>query len=225
MTIGLQTISSTLVEYGRWKPGSAIASSVYEKAESSVMPDLEWAPGAPLSPIAFAVKEPIRVSALSTNRIEVWKAHVKAVRPGLLCRVFEDVLFAEARETAYIAGIEAVDGLPVGLPAPFATKQQQFISFLREETARDCAALGEVAHAFEDQRYFCEAAATAAYVVARQVLLHLGVGYADERGDYQLVGVRMTDELLELARLTLPFDQLADADELSGRGWEDQDRR
>jgi len=224
MTIGLQTISSTLVEYVRWKPGSAIVSSVYEKAESSVMPDLEWAPGAPLSPIAFAVKDPIRVSALSTNRLEVWRAHVKAVRPGLLCRVFEDVLFAEARETAYIAGIEAVDGLPAGLPVPLAMKQQQFINFLREETARDRAALGEVAHAFEDQRYFCEAAATAAYVVVRKAQLHLGVGYMDNGGGYQLVGIHMSDELLEVARLTLPFDQLVASGDLSLCSIADEDR-
>ncbi|CAH0348071.1 hypothetical protein [Aquabacterium sp. CECT 9606] len=160
---------------------------------------LESPPG--LAPIAFGVKAPQRVATLPQGRGYLWSAQVKAVRQGQFSKVFANVLFMESNDTAYVFGIEAPDARPGGLPADVADQQQLFIQFLREQTDDDIRALGMLAKVFRGHEYGCEVAATAAYVVAREVSLNLGVGYQTESGAYELVGIHKDDELVTQARL------------------------
>lgn len=160
---------------------------------------LESSPG--LAPIAFEVHAPRCVATLPQGRGDLWSAHVKAVRHGRFSKIFANVLFVEANDTAYVFGIETPDARPHGLPADIADQQQLFIQFLREQTHEDICALGMLARVFRGHEYGCEIAATAAYAVAREVSLHLGVGYQAESGDYELVGIHRDDELVTQARL------------------------
>ena len=175
------------------------------------MPDTFGNPQRQLASIAFGVKDPHSVGVLPNGCHSLWSARVKVVRPGLFCKEFSNVLFVESPDTAYVSGIGAPDGRPLGLPDELANRQQQFIHFLREQTRIDAAALGWMASAFQGYEYCCEGAATAAYVVARDVPLHLGVGYQAESGAYKLVGIHCTDELVANARLTLHFDELGES--------------
>jgi len=165
-------------------------------------------PPRPVASIAFGVKDLRPVGGLRKGARNLWSAQVKAVRPGLFCRMFSNIFFAESHNTAYIFGIEMQDGRPADLPDDLADLQQQFIYFLREQTRIDSVALGWIADAFEGSEYGCEGAVTAAYVVARNSPLHLGIGYQAASGAYKLVGVNCTDELVADARTTLPFDEL-----------------
>lgn len=173
-----------------------------------VMPYRFSNPPRPLASIAFGVKDPRPVGGLLKGSRNLWSARVKVVRPGLFCRVFSNIFFAESHNTAYIFGIEMQDGRPADLPDDLAYLQQQFIHFLREQTRIDSVALGWMVEAFEGYEYGCEGAATAAYVVARDIPLHLGIGYQAASGAYELVGLHWTDELVAYARTTLPFDEL-----------------
>lgn len=161
-----------------------------------------------LAPIAFGVKTPERVAALPNGRGDLWSAHVKAVRQGQFCKVFQNVLFVESRDTAYVYGIEFPDAYNSGLPLDLAHQQQLFIRFLRDQTREDIRTLGMLAKVFHGHEYGCEVAATAAYAVARDVPLHLGVGYLTESGEYALIGIHQDDELVAQARLIAPFDEL-----------------
>lgn len=163
-----------------------------------------------LAPIAFGVKTLQRVAALPNGRGDLWSAHVKAVRQGQFCKVFQNILFVESHDTAYVFGIEVPDARPGGLPLDLADKQQQFIQFLRDQTVEDIRALGVLAKVFQGHEYGCEVAVIAAYVVARDVDLNLGVGYRTESGDYELVGIHQNDEVVAQARLAVPFDELPD---------------
>lgn len=163
-----------------------------------------------LAPIAFGVKTPQRVMALPNGGGDLWSAHVKAVRRGQFSKVFHNVLFVESRDTAYVFGIEVPDARPSGLPLNLADQQQLFIQFLRDQTHEDTRALGMLAKVFQGHEYGCEAATTAAYVVARNVSLNLGVGYRTESGEYELVGIHHNDDLVAHARLAVPFDELTD---------------
>ncbi len=160
-----------------------------------------------LAPIAFGVKAPLRVATLPQGRGDLWSAQVVAVRHGLFCKVFANVLFVESSDTAYVFGIEAPDARPGGLPADVADQQQRFIQFLREQTYEDIRALGMLAKVFRGHEYGCEVAATAAYVVARDVCLNLGVGYQTESGTYELVGIHKDDDLVVQARLAVLTDE------------------
>ena len=115
--------------------------------------------------------------------------------------------FVESSDTAYVFGIETPDARPRGLPADAADKQQLFIQFLREQTYEDIRALGMLAKVFRGHEYGCEIAATAAYVVARDVCLNLGVGYQTESGAYELVGIHKDDDLVVQARLAVLTDE------------------
>jgi hypothetical protein len=160
-----------------------------------------------LAPIAFGVTAPLRVTTLPQGRGDLWSAQVKAVRHGLFSKVFANLLFVETSDTAYVVGIEAPDGRPAGLPADVADQQQLFIQFLREQTHEDMRALGMVAKVFRGHEYGCEIAATAAYLVARDVCLNLGVGYQTESGAYDLVGIHKDDDLVVQARLAVLTDE------------------
>ena len=160
-----------------------------------------------LAPIAFGVKAPLRVATLPQGRGDLWSAQVVAVRHGMFSKVFANVLFVESSDTAYVFGIETPDARPGGLPADVADHQQLFIQFLREQTHEDIRALGMLAKVFRGHEYGCEVAATAAYVVARDVSLNLGVGYQTESGAYELVGIHKDDDLVVQARLAALTDE------------------
>lgn len=160
------------------------------------------------TPITFGVKTPRHLGTLPGGRGDVWSADVKAVRTGQFCKLFPNVLFAEKDDLVYVLGIEAPDGRSAVLRADLANHQQQFILFLRAQTSLDARALGLMARAFDGYEYGSEGSVTAAYAAARQVPLHLGVGYVAESGDYELIGIHQSDELIADARSTLPFDEL-----------------
>ncbi|WP_374315383.1 hypothetical protein [Aquabacterium sp.] len=158
--------------------------------------------------ITFGVKTPRHLGTLPGGRGDVWSADVKAVRKGQFCKLFPSVLFVEKDDLAYVLGIEVPDGRSAILRADLANHQQQFILFLRAQTSLDAKALGLMARAFDGHEYGSEGSVTAAYAVARQVPLHLGVGYLADSGGYELIGIHQSDELIADARSTLPFDEL-----------------
>lgn len=175
------------------------------------MPHSAPSASADYAPIVFGVKAPRLLGALPDGRGQLWSADVKAVRPGLFCKVFAGVLFVESDGTAYAVGMEAPDGRSAMLKDDWATLQQGFILFLREQTRVDKDALGVFAPVFEGVDYGCEGAATAAYVAVRDVELRLGVGYETEEGEYELVGIGRSADWVANARMTLPFDKLSSA--------------
>jgi hypothetical protein len=158
--------------------------------------------------IIFSVKDPRPLNTLPGGRRNEWIADVKAVRPGLFCKEFTNIFFVEARDTASVLGMETLDGRPHNFPDDLADIQQQFIQFLREQTRIDASTLGGITDFFEGYEYSSEAAATAAYVVARDIPLHVGVGYQTESGAYELIGIHRTHPLVSDARLMLPYDEL-----------------
>jgi hypothetical protein len=165
--------------------------------------------GAIKPPIAIAAKAPRFVSAFPEGKDQLWVADVKACRHGVQCDVFEDVLFVESNGRAFIYGIEFEDGYPKGLRPELAEKQRAFIQFLRDETRQDNNALGPTSAVFRGHEYSSEGKATAAYIAARETDLMIGVGYRNDEGEYELVGLDTSDgSWLEAARCTLPFDEL-----------------
>ena len=165
--------------------------------------------GAVRPPIAFAAKNARFVSNFPQGSDELWMADLKACRHDVQCEVFEDILFVESNGTAFIYGIEFEDGCPKGLKPELALKQQSFIQFLRDETRRDNDALGLAALIFTGHEYSTEGKATAAYIAARNTSLVMGVGYRNNDGKYELIGIDPEeDSWLESARSILPFDEL-----------------
>ena len=165
--------------------------------------------GAVRPPIAFAAKNARFVSNFPQGSDELWMADLKACRHDVQCEVFEDILFVESNGTAFIYGIEFEDGCPKGLKPELALKQQSFIQFLRDETRRDNDALGLAALIFTGHEYSTEGKATAAYIAARGASLVMGVGYRNNDGKYELIGLDPEeDSWLESARSILPFDEL-----------------
>ena len=57
------------------------------------MPHSAPSASADYAPIIFGVKAPRLLGALPDGRGQLWSADVKAVRPGLFCKVFAGVLF------------------------------------------------------------------------------------------------------------------------------------
>ena len=165
--------------------------------------------GAVRPPIAFAAKNARFVSNFPQGSDELWMADLKACRHDVQCEVFEDILFVESNGTAFVYGIEFEDGCPKGLKPDLALKQQSFIQFLRDETRRDNDALGLAALIFTGHEYSTEGKATAAYIAARGASLVMGVGYRNNDGKYELIGLDPEeDSWLESARSILPFDEL-----------------
>ena len=154
--------------------------------------------GAVRPPIAFAAKNARFVSNLPQGSDELWMADLKACRHDVQCEVFEDILFVESNGTAFVYGIEFEDVYPNGLKPDLALKQQSFIQFLRDETRRDNDALGLAALIF-----------TGHDIAARGASLVMGVGYRNNDGKYELIGLDPEeDSWLESARSILPFDEL-----------------
>jgi len=86
-----------------------------------------------------------------------------------------------------------------------AAKQQAFIEFLRGENAKDDEVLGWTRKLFTGHEYAAEGKATAAYLAVRESKLHIGVGYRNDAGEYELVAVE-SESWVEAAGL--PFDEL-----------------
>lgn len=108
----------------------------------------------------------------------LWVADVKVRADGVISpRIFRDVLFVESNGKCFLFGIESGSGRPDVIRDDLADKQQRFIEYLRDQTARKRAAIGIMAGLFADNEYSCEARVTAAYVAARGVDLSIAVGY------------------------------------------------
>lgn len=161
------------------------------------------------SPITFAAANARFLSQFPDGADELWSADIKACRHGALCEVFEGILFVESTRsghgTAHIFGIEFEDGYPKGLNPVLATRQQAFIEFLRGENAKDDEVLGLTRKFFTGHEYAAEGKATAAYLAVRESKLHIGVGYRNDAGEYELAAVE-SESWVEAAGL--PFDEL-----------------
>lgn len=161
-------------------------------------------------PITFAAVNARFLSQFPDGADELWSADIKACRHGALCEVFESILSVESTRsghgTAHIFGIEFADGYPKGLNPALATQQQAFIEFLRGENAKDDEVLGWTRKLFTGHEYAAEGKATAAYLAVRESKLHIGVGYRNDAGEYELVAIE-SESWVEAAGL--PFDELA----------------
>lgn len=144
-------------------------------------------------PIAFVAANIRFVANFPNNQAEVWSADLTARRSGGAAESFDSILFVETDATASIYGAECEDGRPEFLRDDLATRQQQFIEFLREETASDNSTLGLMRVIFTGHEYSCELKATKAYVEARSSTLEIGVGYHNSDGEYVLLAVAAAD--------------------------------
>ncbi|WP_047228090.1 hypothetical protein [Pseudomonas brassicacearum] len=162
-------------------------------------------------PIAFAAKNCQLIATVPNGVEEYWSADIKAVRHGVLNKVFTDVLFIEKPgELAFLAGIESQDGVDRHIRPDAALKQAEFISFLRSENDRNSAALGILARVFQGHDYAVVGKATAAYMAARSLSHAFGVGYVDQNGDYQTIQIVPGDDSGFDGNAYLPFDQLGE---------------
>lgn len=160
-------------------------------------------------PVTFAAANARFLSQFPDGADELWSADIKACCPGILCEVFEGILFVESTRsgqgTAHIYGIEFEDGYPKGFNPALAAKQQAFIEFLRSENAKDDEVLGWTRKLFTGHEYATQGKATAAYLAVRKSKLHIGVGYRNDAGEYELVAVE-SESWVEAAGLS--FDEL-----------------
>ncbi|MCP1465851.1 hypothetical protein [Pseudomonas sp. S3E17] len=138
---------------------------------------------------------------------ELWVADIKACSPGGKCQVFKDVMFVESNGAAFIFGIEHKDGRPRGVKAELAERQQLFIDFLRKQNEISDLAMGGL-RLFQGSEYASEARATAAYMIHREHLTDLALGYRNREGEYVREKFDHEHRFLESARATLPFDEL-----------------
>jgi hypothetical protein len=167
-------------------------------------------------PIAAAATNPRYLGTFPDGADQLWMADVKICRHAVECRVFTDILFVESphesERTTFIFGIEDPSGLPHPVPRPLgveaAIRQQEFINFLRAETAFDIRTVGPLGQLFAGLEYRAEAKATAAYAACRGEDLSVSVGYLGRDGQYQLVRTAPEAEWLESARRTLPYHDL-----------------
>lgn len=143
-----------------------------------------------------------------SNVDELWIADIKACVPGGECRLFSDVMFVESNLAAYIFGIEHQDGRPRGVKAELADRQQVFIDFLREQNEIVDCAMGGLAAIFQGSEYASQAKVTAAYMIHREQLTDLALGYRNREGEYVCEKFKEEHGFLENARATLSFDEL-----------------
>jgi hypothetical protein len=158
---------------------------------------------------AYAASTPRLVGKFPDNDLEeLWAADIKACISGGACQVFRDVMFVEAQGAAYIFGIENEDGRPRGLRAELAERQQAFIDYLREQNELMDRAVGGLGAIFQGSEYASEAKVTAAYMIHREHLTYLALGYRSREGEYLREKFDDENEFLENARMMLPFDEL-----------------
>lgn len=148
-----------------------------------------------MQPLSFSVENPQFVSNFPEGMDQLWQACVTAHQNGEQVESFEDILFVESDEMAYIYGIEFADAFIQGLqPTQFAHRQQAFIQFLRAHTGLTNDSLGLTSLLFDGHEYACEHRATASYIAARNVSLGIGVGFHNSEGQYELVQMAFEDE-------------------------------
>ncbi|MGZ5233235.1 MAG: hypothetical protein ACXWC3_24720, partial [Burkholderiales bacterium] len=98
--------------------------------------------------------------------------------------------------------------IPTLLPQDAGKKQQRFIDVVRHETSVDSASLGMLGSIFTGRAYRAAAKVTAAYIVAREEEHDIAVGFYNDEGVYEFIVAPDTDDLLDRARATLPFDEI-----------------
>lgn len=116
---------------------------------------------------------------------KLYAADVEVRRGVSLLRRFEAILFSEGCSAALIYGVEFEDGYPKGLAREFATEQQGFISFLREQNHKTDLMLGSLSGLFSSRCYSSELLVTRAFLAARNSSLDALVGFRDNQtGQY-----------------------------------------
>ncbi|MEO6679486.1 MAG: hypothetical protein ABIO21_19235 [Pseudomonas sp.] len=157
----------------------------------------------------YAASTPRLVAKFPDNhREELWAADIKACVPGGSCQVFKDVMFVESLGAAYIFGVENADGRPLGVSAELADRQQAFIDFLREQNEIMDLSVGGFGAIFQGSEYASEAKVTAAYMIHREHLKYLAVGYRSREGEYMREKFDDEHGFLENARAMLSFDEM-----------------
>ncbi|MFW0757176.1 hypothetical protein ACN1C3_20960 [Pseudomonas sp. H11T01] len=163
----------------------------------------------PQAATAFAASPPRLAAKFPDNdQEELWIADIKACVPLGTCQVFREVMFVESQGAAYIFGIENEDGRPRGVKAELADRQQAFIDFLREQNEIMDRALGGFGALFQGSEYASEGKVTAAYMIHREHLIYLALGYRSREGEYVREKLDNQNEFLENARAMLAFDEL-----------------
>ena len=116
---------------------------------------------------------------------KLYAADVEVRRGESLLRRDEAILFSEGTTAALIYGVEFEDGYPKGLAREFATEQQDFIKFLREQNHETNVMLGSLSGLFSSRFYSSELLVTRAFLAARNSSLDALVGYRDDQtGQY-----------------------------------------
>lgn len=158
---------------------------------------------------AFAATNPCFAGKFPDNGIdELWTADIKACVPRGACQIFRAVMFVESQGAVYIFGIENEDGRPRGVRAELAERQQTFIDYLREQNELMDSAIGGFGALFQGSEYASEARVTAAYMIHRENLTHLALGYRSRAGEYLREKFDDENEFLENARMMLSFEEL-----------------
>ncbi|MBM5458618.1 hypothetical protein H8F21_13695 [Pseudomonas sp. P66] len=139
---------------------------------------------------------------------ELWIADIKACQPGGACRLFKNVMFVESQGAVYLYGLEHEDGRPREVKPVQADSQQLFVNFVREQNDALLTMIGLLAPVFDGSEYACQARVTAAYMIRREHLRFLAVGYRNRDGDYVREKFEDPDDWLENARAIVPFDTL-----------------
>lgn len=139
---------------------------------------------------------------------ELWIADIKARVPGGECWLFRNVMFVESDRAVYIYGTEHADGRPREVKAELAGPQQAFIDFVREQNEIMDRSMGRLAAIFQGSEYASQARATAAYMIHREHLTYLAIGYRNRDGEYVCEKFEDEESYLEHARATSSFDEL-----------------
>lgn len=140
-------------------------------------------------PMVFTAANARFLMTLKDGESHLWSADLHASRSGGVVRDFASVLFVESGIRASIYGIAVADESRNIHATELGRPQEEFIQFLRLETALDSSLLGPLEALFGGSRYSCELRATTAYLNLRESTLQAGVGYHDAMGVYTLMTV------------------------------------
>ena len=158
---------------------------------------------------SYTASNPRLAGNFSDNKVdELWIADIKACLPCGDCRVLRSVMFVDPNGAAFIFGIEHEDGRPRSVKAELAEPQQLFIDFLREQKEISDLAMVGLRAIFQGSEYASQARATAAYMIHREHLSDLALGYRNREGEYVYEKFEYEHGFLESARATLLFDEL-----------------
>jgi hypothetical protein len=117
-------------------------------------------------------------------------------------------MFVESYDTAFIFGIEREDGRPRGVKSELAERLQIFIEFLREQNEMTYLAMGGLGAIFQGSEYAGQARVAAAFMIHRESLTDLALGYRNRDGEYVCEKFEDEHRFLENARTTLSFEEL-----------------